>query len=664
MSENTDGMDHGEAEDATEDATEGASEQAARAAAEDSAEDVAEGAAAEGAKTVPAGAGSVPAPADPPGPPASAGPPGPPGAREATASAPVPAPPAAWAGGPAGAPAPGRPVAGGAVAGHAVAGPGLPSGAPADVAAWQAWQAPQQRERAAAGAAAPPTWAVLVRPAEAAPVRTATLVAALVAGLAAALFLADGLGPGLLLAVVPAVVAAYPAARTARRTARPWTVVWALGCVALLAIPALRDSVWPSVLALLAAVLLGALALHGSRTWPGVLLSPLGFFDAAVSGVGWAWTGLRSRGGVNKDRWLPVAKAAAVAAALLLLFGTLFASADAAFADLLGGLVPDVSVGDGPIRILLFLLGAVLALAAARAAAAPLRWDRIKVAPGKPRSRVEWALPLVVLNLLFAGFNAVQLAVLFGGYDKVLDSTRLSYAEYARQGFWQLLWVTLLTLAVIALALRWAPRAGAGDRRFVRIVLGLLCALALVVVASALRRMDLYVDAYGLTRLRVSVAAMEVWLGLVIVLIMAAGVFGARWLPRAVAGSVAAGVLAFGLMSPDGMVAERNVTRYQDDEKIDLAYLQSLSADAVPALDRLPEPHRSCALRGINNDLARAGHVPWYAMSLGEYRARQILRERPVTASYEVCSLLGAFGERTEYERTEDERTEDERTED
>ncbi|MCX4696630.1 DUF4173 domain-containing protein [Streptomyces sp. NBC_01408] len=523
---------------------------------------------------------------------------------------------------------------------------------PADAAAWQAWQA-QQRQRAgsqaAARAAAGPEWPRLVRPAEAAPANTATLAAVLVAGLAFALLLGDGMGPGLLLAAVPAMAAAYAAARTAGRTARPWTLVWVAGCVALLAIPALRDSAWPSTLAILSTALLGALALHGSRTWPGVLLSPLGFVDAAVSGLGWAWTGLRSRSGVNKDRWLPVAKAVAVAVALLLLFGALFASADAAFADLLGDLTPDISVGDGPLRTVLFLFGALIALTAARAAAAPLRWDRIVVAPGTSRSRLEWALPLVLLNLLFAGFNAVQLAVLFGGYDKVLKSTGLTYAEYARQGFWQLLWATLLTLAVIALALRWAPRGGAGDRRFVRVVLGALCALTLVVVAAALRRMDLYVDAYGLTQLRVSVAAMELWLGLVIVLITAAGVFGARWLPRAVVGSAAAAVLVFGLMSPDGMVAERNVARFQENGKIDLAYFQSLSADAVPGLDGLPEPLRSCALRGINDELSKAGQVPWYAMSLGEYRARTILRERPVTAPYEVCSRLGAFGSRIEH---------------
>ncbi|RST01676.1 DUF4173 domain-containing protein [Streptomyces sp. WAC07149] len=589
--------------------------------------------------------------------PAPAGPapgPGPAGQAPAPAGqAPGPAAPAPAAAGPT--PVPPPPGAPGAPAPPAPAvAPIAPGFAGHDPAAWHLWQMGQLRLRQqqareeAAARAANSMWR-RIRPAEAAPIHTATLVAVLAAGLTTAVVLGDGMGPGLLLAVLPAMVAAYAAARAAGRKARPWSLLWAAGCVALLAVPALRDSAWPSTLAILAAVLLAALALHGTRSWPGVLLAPLGFLDSAVSGVGWAWAGLRSRGGgAGRDRWVSVVKAALVAAVLLIVFGALFASADAAFADLLGGLLPDVSVGEGPFRFLLFLLGAVLALAAARTAAAPHRWDRVKSRQWKARSRVEWSLPLIVLNLLFAGFNAVQLAVLFGGYDKVLESTGLTYAEYARQGFWQLLWATVFVLAVIALALRWAPRGGAGDRRLVRSVLGTLCVLTLVVVASAVRRMDLYVDAYGLTRLRLSVVTMELWLGLVIVLLMAAGIAGGRWLARAVVGSAAATVLAFGLASPDGIIAEYNVTRYQQDNKLDLAYLRDLSSDAAPYLDRLPEPRRSCALMAIEADLRRASAAPWYATSLGEHRARRILRERPVTATVAECSRLGAYASRVE----------------
>jgi hypothetical protein len=488
----------------------------------------------------------------------------------------------------------------------------------------------------------PASWLAEFQARPPAAVRTATLWAALATGVLSMLLLGDGLALNLLLVAIPAALAAYFAAQAAGRRTRAWTVVWGVGGIGLLSVPALRDADWPSFLAVVTAVGLGSLALHGGRTWPAVLLGPIGVFNALVTGPTWGWRGLRERFGGSRRSVGAGLRALAVTAVLLLVFGALFAGADAAFADLLGDLVPDTSVSGGPWRVLLLVLGLVGALAAAHTAAAPVQWDRMEVPAGRARGRVEWALPLIVLTVLFAAFNAVQLAVLFGGYDAVLKNTGQTYAQYARQGFWQLLLVTLLTLLVIVFALRWAPRDGAGDRKLVRGVLGTLSALALVVVASAVRRMDMYVGAYGLTRLRVSVLAVELWLGLVIVLIMAAGVWGARWLPRAVAASAAASVLAFGLMSPDGLIAERNVQRYEDTGKFDLDYARGLSADAVPALDKLKEPLRSCALRSIADDLGGAGE-PWYATSWGEAHARDILRDGPLSkdADWSVCGQVG-----------------------
>ncbi|MEU3555453.1 DUF4153 domain-containing protein [Streptomyces fragilis] len=467
---------------------------------------------------------------------------------------------------------------------------------------------------------------------------TVTLWAALAAGLVAALVLAEGLGVNLLLAAVPAAVAAWAAARRAKRGPRPWTVVWAAAGLALLVVPALRDAGWPVFLAVAGAFAMGALALNGGRSWAAVLLAPLGLCGATVPGLAWAARGLKERAAGTSGRLGPVLRGTGVAVVLLVVFGALFAGADAAFADLLSNLVPDLEEpADGPLRLVTFVLGVVGALAAARTAAAPVPWDRTRVPAGRPRGRTEWALPLIVLTVLFAAFNAVQLAVLFGGYDAVLDKTGLTYSEYARQGFWQLLIVTLLFLVVVIVAARTAPRSGPRDRVLVRGVLGVLCALALVVVASAVRRMDMYVDAYGLTRLRISVLAMEFWLGLVIVLVMAAGVWGARWLPRAVAVSAAAGVLAFGLMSPDALIAEHNVTRYTANGKIDRAYLEGLSVDAVPALDRLEEPLRSCLLAEYTDELDDA--PPWYATSWSEREARRILADRPADPDPVSCDV-------------------------
>ncbi|QUI34276.1 DUF4173 domain-containing protein [Streptomyces alfalfae] len=467
------------------------------------------------------------------------------------------------------------------------------------------------------------------------PVSAATLYAVLATGVLSMLLLGDGLALNLLIVAVPAALAAYYAARPTGRRPRAWSLTWAAGGLALLIVPALRDAGWPSFLAVVSAIALGSFALHGPRTWLGVLLSPLGLFDGVVKGLGWGWRGARRQFSSARGAG-PTLRALAVTAVLLLVFGALFAGADAAFAGLLGDLMPDASVAEGPWRVLLLIFGMTGALAAAHTAASPVRWDRLVVRPGRPRSRVEWALPLIVLDVLFTAFNAVQLAVLFGGHDAVLDQTGLSHSAYARQGFWQLLLTTVLTLVVIVFALRWAPRGGARDRTLVRSVLGVLCALTLVVVASAVRRMDMYVEEYGLTRLRLSVVAVELWLGVIILFIMAAGVWGARWLPRAVAASAAAGVLAFGLLSPDALIAERNVQRHEKTGKFDLDYARQLSADAVPALDELPEPQRSCALADIADGLG-AERPPWYAMSLGEARARRVIEDRPPSADPLAC---------------------------
>lgn len=491
----------------------------------------------------------------------------------------------------------------------------------------------------------PPEWVIASRPREPAAMLPATGWAALAAGVLAAVLFGEGLGVNLLIVCLPVAFAAWTAARDAGRVPRPWTLAWSAGCLALLAVPVLRDAGWPSTLAVITALGVGSLALNGGVTWRSAVLGVAGLVSAVVPGTRWAFRTVRERAAGSQKRWGPVLRAVAVAVVLLAVFGALFAGADAAFADLLTALMPDTSVGESPLHVLFFLLALLGALAAARLAAAPRRWDRIRVKPGRSFGRLEWALPLVVLDLLFAAFNAVQLTVLFGGYDKILAETDLSYAEYARQGFWQLLWATLLTLAVIAFALRWAPRGRQGDRTLVRLVLGALCVLTLVVVLSALRRMELYVDAYGLTRLRASVTGMEIWLGLVFVLLMVAGVVGGgRWLPRAVAASAALGVLVFGLLSPDGLVASQNVARYERTGKIDLTYLDGLSADAVPALDRLPEPMRSCVLRNIARDLEDDAGEPWFATSYGESRARDILAGRPVDDGEAACRRVRGGG--------------------
>ncbi|WP_432955997.1 DUF4153 domain-containing protein [Micromonospora haikouensis] len=401
-------------------------------------------------------------------------------------------------------------------------------------------------------------------------------------------------------------------------------LAWAAATIALVSVGYVRAAGWLFALCLLAAVVTGALAVVGARTPLGMLAAVALIPAAPFRALPWAVRGARHVGPAASTLRRALATGAATVG-LLLVFGLLLASADAVFADLLTGALPEVGVA---------LVGGGL-LGAAYLVIAPADLDRLRVAPARSVRRLEWAVPLALLDALFAAFVLVQLAVLFGGSAHVLRTAGLSYAQYARGGFWQLLAVSALTLLVIAGAARWAPRATRADRLLVRVLLGTLTALSLVVVASALYRMQVYADAYGATRLRLVVAAVELWLGALFVLVgVAVLLLRAGRLPVLVVGTAVLALLGLAAVNPDRLIAERNVDRHRQTGRIDVSYLSGLSADAVPALARLPEPLRSCALRDL------AGTLPadsaWTA-NLGRATARDLLAAGPIGAPAVDC---------------------------
>ncbi|MFL5894146.1 MAG: DUF4173 domain-containing protein, partial [Thermoleophilaceae bacterium] len=207
--------------------------------------------------------------------------------------------------------------------------------------------------------------------------------------------------------------------------------------------------------------------------------------------------------------------------------------------------------------------------------------------------------------------------------EHVLETTGLTYAEYARQGFGELIAVACMTLGVIALADRLANRDAGSTSRRLKLLLGILCALTLVVLASALKRLGLYEDAFGFTRTRLAADGVILWLAGVFALVAWAGLANAgRRLPRAIAALTGAALIAFTVMNPDAIIAGRNIDRYELGGRIDLGYLSHLSADAVPSLARLDARHRSCALGRLRKRLSGGDGVVGANVSRARARSR------------------------------------------
>jgi hypothetical protein len=314
----------------------------------------------------------------------------------------------------------------------------------------------------------------------------------------------------------------------------------------------------------------------------------------------------------------------------LLVFGLLLASADALLAEWVDTLLPDLTIDTVVLRAFVLVAVGGTVLAAAYLALNPPHVDRA-TPPARPvRRRYEWLAPVLVVDAVFAAFLVAQAAAFFGGHDYVQRTTGLTYAEYVHQGFGQLTVATALTLLVIGVAARKAPRATASDRTWLRAALGALCALTLVVVWSALSRMHLYQEAYGFTRLRLLVDVFEGWLGVVLLLVAGTGVaLRGPWLPRAALLTGVVALLGLAALNPDAWIARHNLDRYADTGKVDWVYLQGLSDDAVPAL---AARHASCGLvhRTDPDD-------DWLEWNLGRSRAASHL---PGPDLADVCTSV------------------------
>jgi len=464
-------------------------------------------------------------------------------------------------------------------------------------------------------------------------------VALLTAGALPALILPGArLGLGLALSLVAIVAAA--AALAGHRPRGAGLAFAALG-LALVAQAVLRDDAFLVVVDALGAGWAATLALGGAARWPALVGAAVGLWRHLLRGLGLATVTLRGVAPAHRGEGIgPVARGAVLSAVLAFAFGGLFASADTAFAELAGGaFTPDVEADDVLLRVVL-MLGA-LALVGSLAIAAMPRRPQASTAGAVTRrglERVEWVMPLAALVLLFAAFVAVQVTVLFGGQRHVLATAGLGYGEYARKGFGQLVCVAALTLAVIAGALRLARRSAARDELLLRGLLGALCALTGVVLASALHRLGLVEDAYGFTRVRLAGHAVALALAALFALVALAGVWrpAARHLPRLAVALILGDLVAYSTSAPDARIARENVERFARTGQLDRDYVQRLSAEAVPALVRLPEKERRCVLAEQRRRL-RTSDGGWAAANHARSRARAALARAPSTGTDRAC---------------------------
>lgn len=285
----------------------------------------------------------------------------------------------------------------------------------------------------------------------------------------------------------------------------------------------------------------------------------------------------------------PVLRGLLLALPILLVLGALLASADAFFSSWLTGLLSFLNIENAAEYIFravyIFLLAgvivAVLLYAFFRSKSVARSKDLLPPFLGF----TEAATVLISVVLLFASFVVIQFRYFFGGLANIVDSpTALTYAQYARRGFAELVVVAFFTLVFFLLLSALTVRTSAQQRGFSGLGITLFVLIAVILV-SAFQRLLLYEETFGFTRMRTFPHVFMIWLGLLLLALVVLEVLRKqRFFPVAILFAALGFVLTLPLLNVDAFIVRANVARQPADQTFDLQYLATLSPDALPPL--------------------------------------------------------------------------------
>jgi hypothetical protein len=367
-----------------------------------------------------------------------------------------------------------------------------------------------------------------------------------------------------------------------------------------------------------------------------VILGPIMF---AADDVEWSALAQPGKGRVA----FTVAVGIVLAVPVALVFGGLLMAADPGFERLVRALF-DWDFETIATHVMLSAFLAWLALGYLRAV---VHGGSPTLTVPEPRSKpalglMELGIPLGILTVLFVAFLVLQAEYLFGGEELIRRTTGVTFAEHARRGFFELVGVSVLLLPLL-LASEWVldkrdPRVVKGFRALA----GALVVLIGLIMASAVHRMSLYLEAYGLSEDRIYASAVLLWAAVAI------GWFAATVLrgraERFAFGAMVSGFAVLALLNftnPDALVVRVNVARAEAGLELDADYLSGLSADAVPSLAAaipvLPDEVR-CYVR---HRLVQTRHwdqaTGWRSWNVARWRARRASDGLRATAADPEC---------------------------
>ncbi len=213
-----------------------------------------------------------------------------------------------------------------------------------------------------------------------------------------------------------------------------------------------------------------------------------------------------------------------------------------------------------------------------------------KTGPNKSGGFIESMTVLILVELLFLAFIAIQFFYLFGGKSYVWGIDEyITYSEYAKSGFYELIKVSIVSFLLIYAIDNSSKIETLKEKKIFRFLSAGLFIEISIILFSALKRILLYIDGYGLTLSRFLAFALLFWIFCVFLFFLRKIYLEKKnsvFISTVFALSVATW-LGINILNPDALIAKINLRRFAEGKQIDPYYFSHLSDDAIPEIVKI-----------------------------------------------------------------------------
>ena len=181
----------------------------------------------------------------------------------------------------------------------------------------------------------------------------------------------------------------------------------------------------------------------------------------------------------------------------------------------------------------------------------------------------------VILTIFYLIFAVVQIVYLFMNSAGLPDG--MTYAKYARQGFFQLLFVAVVNVCLVLIF-----SAIFRKSQVLNVSLLMMCICTYIMIASSAVRLSMYISEYDLTYLRIN----TIWALVVTSIVMFGVIVSLFWskmpLFRYILMTVVVLFTLYAFIRPGAVIAKYNLAQHHSGRSVDVRYVMNIGSDGVP----------------------------------------------------------------------------------